>query len=273
MTKTVLVTGANGFVGNQVVKSLVEKNCHVKAVVRNNKKTIFAHTSVEIILTNDLFQESELRLLNILSGVDVVIHCAWYVEPGKYLYSEENFACVTGTIAMAKAAIKAGVTRFIGLGTCFEYDVSQKLLSVKTPLKPNSIYAEAKVETFHQLSKLFNETAVDFLWCRLFYLFGEGEDERRLAAYVHSQLHNNQEVELSDGKQIRDFIDVKEAAIMIVDSALSRYVGVQNICSGQGVTIREFVENIANKYERKYLLKFNEKFNRSDEPPCIIGVK
>tara|TARA_R110002126_G_scaffold108210_2_gene244053 strand:+ start:401 stop:535 length:135 start_codon:yes stop_codon:yes gene_type:complete len=44
MTKTVLVTGANGFVGNQVVKSLVEKNCHVKAVVRNNKKTIFAHT-------------------------------------------------------------------------------------------------------------------------------------------------------------------------------------------------------------------------------------
>ncbi|UUO23126.1 NAD(P)-dependent oxidoreductase [Colwellia sp. M166] len=272
MTKTVLVTGANGFVGNQVVKSLVEKNCHVKAVVRNNKKTIFAHTSVEIILTNDLFQESELRLLNILSGVDVVIHCAWYVEPGKYLYSEENFACVTGTIAMAKAAIKAGVTRFIGLGTCFEYDVSQKLLSVKTPLKPNSIYAEAKVETFHQLSKLFNETAVDFLWCRLFYLFGEGEDERRLAAYVHSQLHNNQEVELSDGKQIRDFIDVKEAAIMIVDFALSHISGAKNICSGKGITVRAFVEKIADEYGKKDLLKFGARLTQKDEPLFIVGV-
>lgn len=49
----------------------------------------------------------------------------------------------------------------------------------------------------------------------MFFLCGEGEDERRLVPYLHKQLVKGEAVELTRGKQIRDFLDVSEAGRII----------------------------------------------------------
>src|SRR5262249_10932532 len=149
--------------------------------------TRLAVPATDIVTTPDLFAESVGWWSKACAGVDTVIHAAWYAEPGHYLHSPKNADCLARTLAFAEGALKAGVRRFVGVGTCFEYDLSAGTLSVSSPLKPLTPYAEAKVETFRTLTDLFRGK-ISFAWCRLFYLYGEGEDVRRLVPYLHARL-------------------------------------------------------------------------------------
>ncbi len=78
-----------------------------------------------VIETPDLFQADREWWLAALTGIDTVVHLAWYTEPGKYLQSELNLECLSGTIELARASMQAGVRRVVGIGTCAEYDLAQ----------------------------------------------------------------------------------------------------------------------------------------------------
>lgn len=56
--------------------------------------------------------------------------------------------CLIGALNLAKGATWSGVKRFIGIGTCLEYDTSLKVLSANSPLKPVTPYAGAKTALF-----------------------------------------------------------------------------------------------------------------------------
>ena len=270
----VLVTGATGFVGRQILKSLGEHQVLITPVVRMGKETQVANfpNLEKIISTCDLFAESEDWWADHGKEVDLVIHAAWYVEPGKYLQSEKNMDCLIGSLILAKGAAKAGVKRFIGIGTCSEYDLTQGLLSVNTPLKPITPYAAAKTALFIWLSQWHSTQSLSFAWCRLFYLYGEGEDERRLVPYLRKQLQNGKPAELTSGSQIRDFLDVAEAGKKIVEVALGNQIGPVNICSGMPVTVRQLAEQIASEYGRQDLLHFGVRPDNLVDPPCVVGI-
>jgi dTDP-6-deoxy-L-talose 4-dehydrogenase (NAD+) len=112
---------------------------------------------------------------------------------------------------------------------------------------------------------------VEFAWCRLFYLYGEGEDERRLVPYVRGKISKGETAELTEGKQIRDYLDVSQAGDQISEVALGREVGPVNICSGLATTVRELAEEIAKEYARPDLLSFGRKDENINEPPCVYG--
>ncbi len=172
---------------------------------------------------------------------------------------------------MAKGLAKAGVRRFIGIGTCFEYDLTSGILTIDTPLKPLSPYADAKAALYLALSHWLSMQSVEFVWCRLFYLYGEGEDPRRLVPYLRSKLAKGEPAELTSGNQIRDFLDVAEAGKLIAETALSDKVGVKNICSGIPTTVRQLAEKIADEFGRRDLLIFGVRPNNIVDPPCVVG--
>jgi nucleoside-diphosphate-sugar epimerase len=274
MTGVVLLTGATGFVGRQVLRALNERGALVRPVVREGKhgqlKTL---DSIEkIVTTPDLFAESVAWWADVCRGVDTVIHVAWYAEPNKYLQSEKNLDCLIGTLQLAKGATLAGIKRFIGIGTCFEYDLTGGMLSVQTSLQPVTPYAGAKAAAFMALSQWLPRQGVEFAWCRLFYLYGEGEDMRRLVPYLRVKLMAGEPAELTNGKQIRDYLDVQEAGRMIVETALSAEQGPINICSGRPITVRQLAEQIADEYGRRDLLKFGVRPDNPMDPLCVVGI-
>ena len=275
MTGITLLTGATGFVGRQVLRALREKGVRVRVVVRDGKQSqLETLNGVEtVVTTRDLFAESADWWTDVFRGIDAVIHVAWYAEPGKYLESTKNLDCLIGTLHMAKGAIQAGVKRFIGIGTCFEYDLTGGILSVDTPLRPLTPYAGAKAAAFMALSQWLTQQRVEFAWCRLFYLYGEGEDGRRLVPYLHSKLAAGEHVELTSGSQIRDFLDVREAGRMIVETALSDEQGPVNICSGVPITVRQLAEQVADEYGRRELLKFGFRPYNLVDPGCVVGIR
>jgi dTDP-6-deoxy-L-talose 4-dehydrogenase (NAD+) len=271
---SVLITGANGFVGRQIIRSLEAEGIDLIPAVRQGKEnTVSNFKNVKKIITSkDLFAEDESWWEEQCKDVDIVIHAAWYVETGKYQDSLKNVDCLIGSLKLAKGAAKAGVSRFLGLGTCAEYDQSQGVLTINTPLKPQTTYAAAKASLFTTLSQWLPSRSVSFAWIRLFYLYGEGEDKRRLVPYVRSQILQGDFVDLTSGKQVRDFMDVTEAGKKIAGISLTDQIGPINLCSGISVTVRQFVEKIAAEYGRKDLLRFGVREDNVFDPPSVIGV-
>ena len=270
-----LLTGATGFVGRQVLRALGEKDVRVRVVVREGKQgQLEKLEGIEsVVATQDLFAESADWWADVCKDIDTVIHVAWYAEPGKYLQSAKNLDCLMGTLQMAKGAAQAGVNRFVGIGTCFEYDLTAGMLSVGTPLRPLTPYAGAKAAAFMALAQWLPHQNVEFAWCRLFYLYGEGEDERRLVPYLRTKLAAGEAAELTSGKQIRDFLNVTEAGRMIAETALGHEQGPVNICSGVPITVRQLAEKIADEYGRRDLLMFGVRSDNLVDPAHVVGLK
>lgn len=275
MNRHILLTGATGFVGRQVLGSLLEKGAEVVPVIRPESagKLPSSASLQKAILTEDLFAQGESWWRQRLQDIDTLVHVAWYAEPGKYQFSPENVNCLIGTLRMAQAAAQVGVKRLVGVGTCFEYAQSDRPLSVDSPLAASSPYAACKAAAYFALTQLLPQYGVQFAWCRLFYLYGEGEDARRLVPAIRKNLSEGRPVELTTGTQVRDFLDVSEAGRQIADVALSDKTGAFNICSGKPVTVRELAESIADEYGRRDLLKFGVRKDNPVDPPHVVGVK
>jgi len=270
---TLLLTGATGFVGRQVHAALAEHDLALRVVIRTGTETRLVAPATEIVTTRDLFAESAGWWADACAGVESVLHAAWYTEPGKYLHSPKNAECLSGTLACANGAAHAGIRRFVGIGTCFEYDVGLGTLSTQTPLKPETPYAQAKATAFSALTAFLPPRGVSFAWCRLFYLYGQGEDERRLVPSLHRHLAAGEPVDMTSGCQVRDFLDVREAGRMIADAALGTIQGPINICSGVPATVRALAERIADGYGRRDLLRFGARPENAFDPPCVVGVR
>ena len=271
----VLLTGATGFVGRQILAALDAAGVRVRTVVRTGSESrLQSGGAVEdSVITPDVFAEPVAWWAEACAGVDTVIHAAWYAEPGKYLTSAKNLECLEGTLRLARGCVASGVRRFLGVGTCFEYDLSGGYLSADTPLRPITPYAGAKAAAFQALSQALPSQGVSFVWCRLFYLYGDGEDPRRLVAYVCARLAAGLPVELTSGNQVRDFLDVREAGRMIAEVALGKAEGGLNVCSGEPLTVRDLVERIADEMGRRDLLRFGARPDNLVDPPFVVGVK
>ncbi len=272
--KNVLLTGATGFVGRHILNVLAGDGYRVRAVVRQGREQgLEGHPGIaSIVTTPSLFHEDEAWWSRAAEGMDTVIHAAWYAVPGRYLHAPENLDCLSGTVEMAKGCISAGVARFVGIGTCFEYDLSAGDLSVETPLRPQTLYAAAKMSTYACLSNWLPAAGMAFAWCRLFYLYGPGEDERRFVPYLRACLSSGKTADLTSGAQVRDYLDARDAAAGIVDVARGARTGPVNICSGVPITIRELAFSIAAEYGRPDLLNFGARPDNSFDPPRIVGV-
>lgn len=270
MAQSVLLTGATGFVGSHILHSLLQAGYRVSAVCRPGREGALP-AGVTVLVCEDVFAAPTDWWQQACTGHDAVIHAAWYVEPQDYLYSPRNLDCLQGTLTLARAAQAAGVRRFIGIGTCFEYDVRYGMLSTTTPLLPQTPYASAKAAAYLVLSSFFAASECDFVWARLFYLHGAGEKPARLVPYLHSRLAAGLPVALSSGRQIRDYLAVDVAGERIAALVRSAQQGAVNICSGEPVTIRQLATDIAASYGRSDLLCFGTRPDNPFDPPCVVG--
>lgn len=269
-----LVTGASGFVGAQIVKQLAANGHSLRLVARPEaaRRLAARFPDAAIVECQDLFAQSSDWWSETCSGVDGVVHAAWYVNPADYLDSEQNAACVSGSFRMAQGATRAGVGHFIGVGTCMEYALPSDRLDVDAPTAPATVYGASKLALFEILGSFFETTDVRFSWCRLFYLYGEGENDKRLYPYLTRRLEAGETAQLGAGTQIRDYLDVSIAGAAIADVIDTGQVGAINICSGRPVSIRQFAQSVADRYGRRDLLEFGVHQPHPRDPAAVVGV-
>lgn len=270
--KNVLITGATGFIGKHVLAEMLKQDVNIFSVQRSSKKGINIDSRINIIESDDLFSESIEWWEQKCTKIDVVLHLAWFTKSRDYLNSYKNLDCLTGSLNLARGAIFAGVQRFIGIGTCIEYDLTHRILTVETPLKPTSLYAATKAGLFLNLTELFQLNSVSFAWCRIFNVYGDSKDKNRLIPFLKSKFKLDQQVNLPIGEQVRDFLDVLKVANIISKVALNTKVGPLNVCSGVPKSIQEIALQVADQYQKRHLVQFTREKDELDSYSYIVGV-
>jgi nucleoside-diphosphate-sugar epimerase len=267
----VVVTGAAGFVGAQVVRALALEGREVHAVVRttSDRRRLTGLSSVHLVEADVLTPEGRSTIA--VLRPDACVHSAWYAEPGKYLSSPLNVDMMQATLALATELASSGCRRFVGLGTCFEYDTEIGYLSEGSRLGPAHLYSAAKAATYLVLQQLGATTSMQVCWARLFYLYGPDEHPRRLVSSIAQALLRGEEARCTLGLQVRDFLHVEDAASAIRAVLDSNLIGAVNVASGQPVTVASVVRQIADTCGRPELVRLGALPSPAGDPGFVCA--
>jgi dTDP-6-deoxy-L-talose 4-dehydrogenase (NAD+) len=269
----VLVTGAGGFIGSQVVRQLAVDGHQVVAVERNSQHSgqmITAPPGASMVAV-DLDDVAAVRELFRTTVPDALIHLAWYANPGDYLTSHANLTSLAMTAALVEVALAAGCRKLVLAGSCAEYAPQERPVVESDPIDAHTIYAACKQSAWQIARVLATEAAAELAWGRIFHIHGPGEDQNRLIPWVAGQLAAGSAVPLTDGSQVRDHLHVSDVAAGLVALLAPGATGSYNICSGQPVTLRSVLEAVGKIVGRAELLKFGALPHRPRENMFLAG--
>jgi nucleoside-diphosphate-sugar epimerase len=253
----ILVTGANGFIGRRALAPLLKLGFEVHAAS-------WGPQAQDVPLINgvqchavDLMLPIAARGLMEKVQPACLLHFAWYAEHGKFWDSPLNLPWLSATLSLLQEFERAGGKRFVGAGTCAEYDWNGDLFSEsKTPLRPATLYGAAKASAYLTGSAFSQTKNLSFAWGRIFNLFGPEEPPARIVpALIRSHLSGNP-LNCSQGTQLRDFLPVSAVADAFAHICASDIQGPVNIGSGQGITLIELSEKISAAVGRKADVRF-----------------
>jgi UDP-glucose 4-epimerase len=188
---TILITGANGFVGKVLCATLTRKGYNVKGAIRRPSVPTDLDTCVDrtvslltmelppsLAVVGDIQAQTDWRTA--LQGVDVVIHLAARVHVLQETAADalEAFRAVNtvGTENLARQAAEAGVKRFIFLSTIkvFGEHTLAEAITADTPVAPVDPYALSKWEAEQSLRKVFAKTRTQWVIIRPPLVYGAG---------------------------------------------------------------------------------------------------
>jgi nucleoside-diphosphate-sugar epimerase len=242
----ILVTGARGFIGSAIVRRLAKEG----------------HEA--IAFEGDLLGEALPSTIS--DGATHCIHAAWYTNHADYLTHEINRDWVAASLRFAEAFSDAGGQRFIGIGTCLEYDLanaSEPCSEDRSPLHPETLYAQCKLELFETLER----RGGNYAWARIFFVYGPGDRGGRLVPHMIERFSNGEEAGPTHGGLRRDYIHVDDLAGQLVRIALSRFRGAINTGTGQAPTLSEIFKAGAKAFGRPELAVSNGE--TGSQPPLI----
>ena len=172
-TERILVTGSTGFVGSHLVPWLSCQGRKVRVALRNPADL---PSGIESAVIGDIADPR--NLVRALEDVSAVVHCAG-VAHATHSIADEMYDRINcqATLALARAAQRAGVKRFVFLSSIRAQSgpVNKEILTEDTPALPTDAYGRSKLAAEQGLAELCAQTnSMDFAALRPVLVYGPG---------------------------------------------------------------------------------------------------
>ena len=271
----VIVTGGTGFIGNYIVKQLLQQGLDVIVTGTNMKKAInrdwFTKVDfVELDINKPLTNEFKHKIVS----SDKLIHLIWSDLPNykELLHFENN---LMPQYSFIKEVIELGLVDITITGTCLEYGMQNGCLNTDSFTDPQNPYALAKDTLRKFLQQIQQKIDFKLKWVRLFYMYGEGQSQKSILSQLEKAIENGDQIfNMSGGEQLRDYLPVNEVAKKITKISLQNKIdGVFNCCSGKPISIRKLVENHLAENNLKIELNLGHYPYPDYEPMAFWGIK
>ena len=256
--ETVLVTGAEGFIGSHLVESLLRRGYKVHAMVLYNSfssrgwlNEIDCELRRDLILFFGDIRDTQ-TIETAIKGCQSIVHLASLITiPYSYNAPTSYFDTnVRGTINVLQVARSSGVRRFIQVSTSEVYGSAQQIpISETHPLVGQSPYSASKIGADQAAYAFFASFGVPVVIARPFNTYGPRQSARAVIPAIMTQIiAGKKTVELGDTSTTRDFNyvnDTVEGLIALLES--NKGAGeVFNIGSGYEISINDLVGCISS---------------------------
>jgi len=248
----IFLTGATGVLGRRVITNLLEAGHELSALSRSVQNYQELEAANVKPVWGNLFDPDEM--IKITHGQEVIIHLASNVPVASPKLKRDDWLendklREQGTENLARAGLKNGVKLFLAPGVMLAYgDQQGKWVTEKTPLSsqlPADLLSAVRMEEMVQ--QYVRKHGLPAVVIRLGILYSE--DSAHTLDLIQ-QLRNGTASIVGKGNSYLNLIHPEDAASAIA-SIVARYnvhIGaVNNICDGEPVTAKEYVDFMAKK--------------------------
>lgn len=233
--KNVIITGANGFLGSNLVKNLASNRIHVYAFVRN-KQSVKLKDNENITIIECPMNEYEHFDCNIIKEpIDALYHFAWDGTAGSkradYNIQLKNVKYTCDAVKLAK---ELNVKKFIFVGSIIEFEYLKCVQSGKNDNRINNMYGIAKLMSREMARILAENVNIEFVQTTISNIYGPGETSPRLLNSTLRKMLNGEKTSFTSCEQLYDFIyidDAMKAYYLVGESGVkdkNYYIGNKN---------------------------------------------
>jgi nucleoside-diphosphate-sugar epimerase len=260
----ILLTGANGFIGRQILPHL-PPGAEIHATTHSGQGAGEGATWHHADLRD---QEDCKRLIGEV-GPEILIHTAWNTSHGAFWEAEDNHDWLAAGRRLFSAFAEHGGRRIVACGSCAEYAGASdqpRREDETADTAPETLYGKAKLALRDHLAGL----GVDYAWARIFLTYGEGEGERRLVPSVARALLAGRTAPCSSGRQLRDFLDVRDLGRALAQLVQAPVSGTINLGNGNFASIAEVVTLMGEVAGKPELVARGALPDRPGEAPVLV---
>ncbi len=264
--KTILVTGANGFIGRHLCKKLHLLGGNVIGLVRKESKH---HVVKQYVV--DISDSSDIKKIVTRINPDIVIHLA----AEKFDNSDDGYrnsykTNLLGSINLIQSCQQIkNLEAFIYIGSCEEYGHQSVPFDERLRESPVSSYGCSKLAVTQFLQSLSRSCDFPSFIIRPSVVYGPGQSNNMFVPSLINALIRGNKFDMTSGEQTRDFVYIDDMVEAIILSCKVNLLNGQivNISSGEFIDIKKIAIKTANLISPSSikLLNFGVKGYRKSE--------
>ena len=214
--KTVLVTGANGFLGSHLVRSLVEHGVAVTALDRAGCCGNLPQDPLVTFLPCELSGIAALDTTNI-PRPDVFYHLAWQgVSPDAREDFELQKAHIDYSLDCVRLAAQLNAGRIILPGSTMEYLYNEAPIGPHSLPTPQNAYGAAKVAARYLCGELASSLGLPMVYMVFTGIYGVGREDKNVLFYTIDSLLRGQRPSVTRLEQRWDFVQIDDAVSALI---------------------------------------------------------
>ncbi|WP_022776081.1 NAD-dependent epimerase/dehydratase family protein [Butyrivibrio sp. AE2015] len=262
----VLVTGANGYLGQGIVKHLLDLGIHVVA----------ADFSIDHV--DDRADKKACDLFSISSDPyhyfgepDVLLHLAW--RDGFVHYSDAHINDLPKHYNFIKSFSESDVKQIAVMGSMHEIGFFEGCIKEDTECNPTTPYGISK-NALRELTAMFcKQKNKKFQWMRGYYIVGNSKYGSSIFSKITAaEIEGKKEFPFTLGQNQFDFIDYEDFCEQVARATVQDEVlGVINICSGHPEKLADRVERFIVENNYKIKLKYGAFPDRPYDSKAVWG--